>query len=1019
MYIPYERRRYSNNSSPKSEGMFIINKFAGGLNNTESAALINDDQSTDNLNMSFLSGENMNKRFGTSQLLDSEIIYDTEKEVIHKPLNGFDSYCVLADTNIFPYKDSEIVLCIVVNGETITVTFENNYEYEDAYVYNNVSGDMSIQYVQSLRQTILFLNNSLFLSVDTISVYPESDNDLYKVISKPLFNKLYTDTGEEVVIDSPITFMSEENYTMFETDSVSGNYKNYKRLLFATDNTFYVYDMNTGKILLVYGVLGRVSGVRFNNVFFFVDGEELYAYYDSASQMYYNDKKIEGVRKVITDPKFFIQEKQTLSKQISPIDLSGNGYTTSEVIVPTWQLDVDLDILDITYTDSSETGGTYDVMDSYAITGSLSKGSLVYEFDRIVTNNALDSGYYVVNYTTTNDTFYYWKNNTMTDSFIGYSNKADKNVRIPIKECINYNGSVYIPRKYNGSSTGVVYQKLNNGAATLVDTVLGEELVNIYIKTSPVLNTWIRIVERGNTQNAIKKDNSTVTIYVRDGGEVVNSCNYIYVSDRPLGVSNSRINLQPEFATVAEYAKDPSSQLVLTYQTTEKNEAGNEIVVWKRFEPNVEYAIDNITWDESYTGQRLTKIISPSAGMNETFKSLVESSDGTTVLRTYIPNDISYTAGNMVITDEYVWYEPCMNELNDEKSGENFLPNKPTNISLHNGQLCVCGDTEGNNVLFMSQQANPYYFPSSHTFVLESTGDGIVDFFEFDTALVVGRHKDIWVIYGEGVYSDTNPYRLSKVDAHTGFACAHCGALINNYYIYLGYDGVFYRLNTPTTYTEYLMTRPLNTDIDIKRKPLNITEKYMKSVSPIVYNNEVWFAFDGDVPKIIVYSFDNMAFTYYEGMNATCLYSNDVDVYVGRKDGIIAKYDNTCYSDLGRGYLCKFVTKRFDFDSPANFKYFKQVKLTVSVPDNTFSSIYLKTLADSYVVEFNGAVEPVFVFGSVFWGQVFSNVDIHHSQWQRLSSRGRNIQFEFYNNSVNQSMCVYEISVPYTIRDIR
>ena len=92
-----------------------------------------------------------------------------------------------------------------------------------------------------------------------------------------------------------------------------------------------------------------------------------------------------------------------------------------------------------------------------------------------------------------------------------------------------------------------------------------------------------------------------------------------------------------------------------------------------------------------------------------------------------------------------------MNELNDEKSGENFLPNKPTNISLHNGQLCVCGDTEGNNVLFMSQQANPYYFPSSHTFVLESTGDGIVDFFELDTALVVGRHKDIWVIYGEGI----------------------------------------------------------------------------------------------------------------------------------------------------------------------------------------------------------------------------------------------------------------------------
>ena len=54
MYIPYDRKRRSSNSSPRSEGMFVINKFAGGLNNTESDTLINDDQSTDNLNMSFL-----------------------------------------------------------------------------------------------------------------------------------------------------------------------------------------------------------------------------------------------------------------------------------------------------------------------------------------------------------------------------------------------------------------------------------------------------------------------------------------------------------------------------------------------------------------------------------------------------------------------------------------------------------------------------------------------------------------------------------------------------------------------------------------------------------------------------------------------------------------------------------------------------------------------------------------------------------------------------------------------------
>ena len=83
MYIPYDRKRRSSNSSPRSEGVFMINTFDGGLNNTESDTLINDDQSTDNLNMSFLSGENMKKRYGTSSLLNSEIIYDSRKTVLH------------------------------------------------------------------------------------------------------------------------------------------------------------------------------------------------------------------------------------------------------------------------------------------------------------------------------------------------------------------------------------------------------------------------------------------------------------------------------------------------------------------------------------------------------------------------------------------------------------------------------------------------------------------------------------------------------------------------------------------------------------------------------------------------------------------------------------------------------------------------------------------------------------------------------------------------------------------------
>ena len=44
------------------------------------------------------------------------------------------------------------------------------------------------------------------------------------------------------------------------------------------------------------------------------------------------------------------------------------------------------------------------------------------------------------------------------------------------------------------------------------------------------------------------------------------------------------------------------------------------------------------------------------------------------------------------------------------------------------------------------------------------------------------------------------------MDVSTGLMNSNCGALLNNFYIYLGYDGIFYKLNTPTTFVEYLMT---------------------------------------------------------------------------------------------------------------------------------------------------------------------------------------------------------------------
>ena len=188
-----------------------------------------------------------------------------------------------------------------------------------------------------------------------------------------------------------------------------------------------------------------------------------------------------------------------------------------------------------------------------------------------------------------------------------------------------------------------------------------------------------------------------------------------------------------------------------------------------------------------------------------------------TVVYFYTPLGTSSLEGTNVwdSTNHYAYYEPCTNQLKDEFAGTPYMPDSPNVIAIHQDRIFIAGDVEQPHGVYMSSIASisTIYFPVGAGVSAKPNGDKVIDLIVFDSALIIGRHQDMYVLYGSSEYQkiSSDPFYVKQMDVSIGLMCTDCGAMINNFYIFLGYDGRFYKLNTPTTFVEYLMSRPIVT----------------------------------------------------------------------------------------------------------------------------------------------------------------------------------------------------------------
>lgn len=377
-------------------------------------------------------------------------------------------------------------------------------------------------------------------------------------------------------------------------------------------------------------------------------------------------------------------------------------------------------------------------------------------------------------------------------------------------------------------------------------------------------------------------------------------------------------------------------------------------------------------------------------------------------------------------TKKLTWYEPCLQQLKDTYTGAGYIPKQPKTIAIHKDRLFISGDDSQPHGIYMSWVSNPLWFPSNSYLSVKPNGEEIVDLVVFDNALIIGRHNDMFVLYGSSIYPTNNDaFYIKQMDVSTGFMCAGCGALLNNFYIFLGYDGRFYKLNTPTTFVEYLMTRPLPRKIDLYSEPFNLSANTQLNISVVPYYNEIYFNVADDI--ILVYNYDNMAWTWYTGFNSKSLYNDGKTLYCGTTGGKLVeyKYDSKVYNDLGYVIKAEYATKRFDFGSPINYKYFKSLMLTTHAFDEIDAEIKSEISVDIEVDYYNNS-EPIEFnsnlarFGKSDWGKDrFNNRNLVKTGWFNLDIKGRTIKFIIKNEKLNQPIKIYDLNLLCTMRDVR
>lgn len=359
--------------------------------------------------------------------------------------------------------------------------------------------------------------------------------------------------------------------------------------------------------------------------------------------------------------------------------------------------------------------------------------------------------------------------------------------------------------------------------------------------------------------------------------------------------------------------------------------------------------------------------------------------------------DESYTLGRFCYDyyEREVWYEPCAQEMADSYKGTNLLPNMPSIIAIHGDRLFMDGDNLNPGNIFITDIMNAFYMPVGMPIQLPPNGLPITGMKVFMDSVVIGRRDDLHVIYG--ITNRTNSdgvFTLKKINTHTGFINNQAISEAHNYLMFLGSDGIVYKMHTTNTNLDVIATTALSKTLDLFKYPISLDLDKMKKCSSVFIDDKLYI-FHKDIT--LVYSYKFMAWTIYKGVPANCGVNSRGSLLIGGNNNYIHQSIED-YHDNGIPIVAYRASKMYDFDYPSNYKQFKELFIIAHVYDEFTSDIKIRYEIDYVdVLQTASIINKISRWGVAKWGDRFITRNISPSLPVTIGRRGRKIRFIFAN----------------------
>lgn len=350
-------------------------------------------------------------------------------------------------------------------------------------------------------------------------------------------------------------------------------------------------------------------------------------------------------------------------------------------------------------------------------------------------------------------------------------------------------------------------------------------------------------------------------------------------------------------------------------------------------------------------------------------------------------------------TNKKMWYEPCKLEVEDTYQGTNVLPDEPKYVVVHKGRLFISGADKDDDNVFLSDLNNPYYFPVYLPIQLPPNSDKVRGLHVFDDSVVVGRQFDMFAITGITNRTDIGgePFRLKKLNTHTGFASNRAVSTAHNYLFYFGADGHAYMMSNVRAESTTLITQVLSQQVDIKIAPIDLKVEDFVDASATFYDN-IWYVTVKD--KVLLYSYSTRTWSMYNALNARSFYVDDLTLTWGNQDGYYMKHSED-YMDDGVPFTAFWKSSWFDMDDANSVKFFREFYLVAHTFEEVDSDIRVTFEIDYIDVKDEVMLKnQISVWGKAKFGDKFITRRINESIPFVIGRHGRSIRFTFTNGYI-------------------